>query len=133
MRCLRQAAEQCGADFDHDTDRSPGAAPITETILKKIEEADVFIADVTPYNETREERLPNANVMMEIGYAAHALKREGSKNDWGRLILLTNVEVGKPELLPFNIRHLRISTFKRREGEAQLLMTSCYDSHGAGW
>ena len=51
----------------HGVDRSP---PIAETILRKIREAAVFVADVTPTCTTSKgKRVPNPNVMIELGYA----------------------------------------------------------------
>ena len=48
---------------------------------------------------------PNPNVLIELGYAIHLL-------GWERIICVNNVKYGKNELLPFDLRSHRISTFE---------------------
>ena len=56
---------------DQDTDKVAGWPDIAATILEKIEECELFVADLTPINGPDPEvRLtPNPNVMLELGYA----------------------------------------------------------------
>src|SRR4051812_12651480 len=62
--------------LDHDTANESGTPPISETILRKIKQSALFIADVTFCCEIREDdkrvkkRYTNPNVMIELGYAA---------------------------------------------------------------
>src|SRR5581483_8909514 len=59
---------------DQDTQGLPGSPPIAEAILTKIRDADIFVADLTFVdNGAGQRRLPNPNVMLEYGYALHAL------------------------------------------------------------
>lgn len=84
--------------IDHDTQNVPGSPDIARTILKKIENSHVFVADVTIISDAAGERAtPNPNVLIELGYAMHAL----SEN---RIILVMNEHFGPVEKLPFDLR-----------------------------
>jgi len=85
-------------------------ADIAATILNKIADAAVFVADVTPIAHSPDGKwLPNANVMIELGWAMH---RPG----WERVIGVLNLASGaKVEDLPFDIRQRRVITFDLAE------------------
>lgn len=87
---------------DSDTSNVSGSPPIAETILRKIRECAVFIADVTPIETTvGGKKLPNPNVMLELGYALANLGLE-------RIILVMNQSEGASlRVLPFDLRHWR--------------------------
>lgn len=97
--------------LDRDTRNIGGAPNITETILRKISTSDIFICDVTPTNVNvitnllNIRRSPNANVLLELGYA---LKTIGSD----RVICILNTNYGNPDKLPFNLRHMRILRYE---------------------
>ena len=87
--------------IDQDTEGVSGSPPITETILRKIEECSVFLPDVSFVCGTDETRKsPNPNVMIEYGYA---LKVCGDE----RIIPVFNTAFGNWERLPFDMRHKR--------------------------
>lgn len=93
----------CRIAVDHDTLDVGGSPPIADTILRKIREAAVFIADVTPVGTSKngQKLLPNPNVMIELGYALRVLEHE-------RIVLLMNrAEGAKSRHLPFDLRHWR--------------------------
>ena len=86
---------------DSDTKDVPGTPPISDTILKKIDACDVFLADMTFVAATAEGKLsPNPNVMGEYVYA---LKAKG----WPNILLVMNAAFGAPGDLPFDLHHLR--------------------------
>src|SRR5438552_12222613 len=61
---------------DRDTAGIPGSPDISSTIFGKIDQARVFVCDVSIINQgTKEERrlTPNPNVLIELGYAFKAL------------------------------------------------------------
>ncbi|WP_338661313.1 hypothetical protein VQH23_13805 [Pararoseomonas sp. SCSIO 73927] len=89
-------------EVDHDTQGVGGSPPIAETILRKIREAAVFVADVTPICTTPSgKRVPNPNVMVELGYAMNVLTHE-------RIVLVMNQAEGAAlKYLPFDLRHWR--------------------------
>lgn len=88
--------------LDHDTKGEPGLAPIADTILRKIDEAVLFVGDLTPIAKNNQKYVANPNVLLELGYAKKALTP-------GRIILVWNTafEGCTPESLPFDLKHRR--------------------------
>jgi hypothetical protein len=98
--------QSLGADVivDADTEGVVGTPPVTETILQKIGKADIFVPDLTFTAETKSGKLvPNPNVMVEYGYALHALTYEA-------MMPVMNAHFGVPEDLPFDLGHVRHPT-----------------------
>jgi hypothetical protein len=87
-------------ELDHDRKDVPGSPDLVATILKKIDESDVFIADVTPVGKNVESDRPllNSNVAIELGYA---LAKLGD----ARMLMVLNTHFGERESLPFDLRH----------------------------
>jgi hypothetical protein len=93
--------------IDHDPERISGGVGPLRAILKSIDVADMFVADVTAIGkvgsgadmqaETVGHRLINSNVAMELGYALRAL------GDL-KLIVLFNAHYGWQNELPFDVR-----------------------------
>src|SRR5206468_3441435 len=94
--------------LDKDTQGVPGSPPIAQTILAKIDNSAVFVADLTfvgkslPMLGSRERLFPNPNVMIEYGYAL-------SHHGHDRIITVLNTAFGESHTdnLPFDLRHLR--------------------------
>ncbi|WFU91986.1 hypothetical protein QA644_34335 (plasmid) [Rhizobium sp. CC1099] len=58
--------------LDSDTADVSGTPPVSETILRKIRECEIFVGDVTFVGMTANgKQLPNPNVMIEFGFARH--------------------------------------------------------------
>lgn len=92
-------------ELDHDTKGEAGLVEIVTTIFKKIDECEVFVADITPVaaitSNAGEKKIPNPNVMIELGYALRELGHQ-------RVITVANLAFGgRPEELPFDLRHRR--------------------------
>jgi hypothetical protein len=93
--------------IDRDTDGVPGSPNISETIFGKIDQAQVFVCDISIINQNVYDHEPNArltpnpNVLLELGYA---LKTLGDR----QIILVLNDAYGIPELLPFDLRMRRV-------------------------
>jgi hypothetical protein len=89
-------------EVDHDTKGQPGMVAIVDTIFDKIDQAAVFVADLTYVGRSPQGKLlPNPNVMIALGYAIKVLGPE-------RIILVSNAAYGcRPEDLPFDLRHRR--------------------------
>ena len=93
--------------IDHDPERTSGGVGPVRAILKGIDAADVFVADVTAIGkvgsgadiqaENVGHRLVNSNVAMELGYALRALSEL-------KLIVVFNAHYGWQDELPFDIR-----------------------------
>jgi len=93
--------------LDHDTQGVAGVPEIASTILRKIEQCGVFLADLTfvatstPADTNKvAKRIPNPNVLLELGYAA-------AKIGWDRIVLVMNTAYGNPDELIFDLRHRR--------------------------
>jgi hypothetical protein len=91
--------------LDHDTKGLPGTPEIAASIFAKITECGVFVADVTCVASTtthdgRTKMLPNANVLVELGFAASAI-------GWDRIVLVMNEAYGGAQYLPFDVQHRR--------------------------
>jgi hypothetical protein len=111
-RALDDAAGRISSDtslavevvVDADTEGVVGTPAVSETILKKINAADIFVGDVTFVTQTAGGKfIPNPNVMLEYGYALRAHSFEA-------VMLVMNIAFGGPERLPFDLAHLRFPT-----------------------
>ena len=110
---LRTAANNIESDLvdlrielDEATRNTTGSPNIPQTIFDKIGKSDVFISDLTTINNhavTTDRRVPNPNVLIELGFAIATL-------GWERIILVFNTFHGTfPNDLPYDIdRHRAI-------------------------
>lgn len=112
-RALEDAVARLGADgavvqdprVDRDTLGVAGSPDIERTIFEKIEQAAVFVCDVSLVTRDIADRpCPNPNVLVELGFALQALGAE-------RVIMVMNRAWGGPELLPFDIRRKRVLAY----------------------
>lgn len=92
---------------DQDTQGLPGSPAIAESILAKIRSCHVFLADLTFINKPQGKHAtkfvrhtPNPNVLLEYGYALHALSD-------GKVLGVFNEAHGSPNDLPFDLAHRR--------------------------
>ncbi len=91
--------------FDKDTQGKVGSINIPTTIRKKIDLADVFVADLTLVDKGESGRaMVNQNVMYELGYATGKLGDEAT-------VVLLNSDLGDKGLLPFDIAQNRVVDF----------------------
>ena len=106
---LEKAIEQLNKEFkiedairiDHDTKGIKGSPDITNTILKKIRECDIFIGDISFIAKSKKGKYcPNPNVLIELGYAFNCLTDE-------RVVNVINTAYSAPEELPFNLKGKR--------------------------
>jgi len=95
--------------LDEATRNKPGSPNIPITIMEKIEISDVFLCDISTINSDAPEefrRVPNPNVLIELGYAIAHL-------GWKRIIMLFNVAFGNfPNDTPFDIDRHRASPYE---------------------
>lgn len=106
---------------DRDTRGKFGTPDITQTIFSKIDDCDIFIADVsavchyTTTDKDGNEKIkyaPNANVMLELGYASHVI-------GWDNVICILNSDYGKPADMPFDIASRRLTPFSLKDGKSK--------------
>lgn len=110
LDCLKLAVKKINQEFelkesmreDYDTKGVTGSPDIASTILLKIETSDIFIGDITFVSFSNKNRaLSNPNVLIELGYAMHALGNE-------RVINIINTAFGEPKgNIPFDLAHKR--------------------------
>ena len=104
-----ESRENFDVIIDQATRDEPGTPDIPDTIFKKIDGCSIFIADISFINgKTAKRQTPNPNVLLELGYAVKKLGFE-------KIILIFNNEYGKPEKLPFDIKHRRPMQYKYNE------------------
>ena len=80
-----------------------GSPPIVDTIFRKIEQAAVFVPDLTFVGKRLDGRpTPKPNVLIEYGWALNSLTHS-------RIVPVMNTAYGEPvaDAMPFNMRHLR--------------------------
>lgn len=103
--------------FDKDTQGKVGSINIPTTIRKKIDSADVFVADMTLVDEGKSGRvMVNQNVMYELGYAAGRLGDEAT-------VVLLNSDLGDKKLLPFDIAQNRVEDFSLNDDKKGAKLT----------
>lgn len=111
IKMLRDTVE---IEADRDTQGEYGAPDIVQTIFSKINECDIFIADVSVINkyyaiteDGKKDQVkfsPNPNVLLELGYAASVV-------GWENVICFLNVDYGDPTDFPFDLAHRRLSPY----------------------
>jgi hypothetical protein len=90
-------------EIDKDTKNVPGSPRIFETILRKIEDATIFVPDFTFVGRRKnDDPTPNPNVLIEYGYARKC-------KDLSQIMPVMNVAYGKPTrvTMPFDLLELR--------------------------
>lgn len=108
--------------FDKDTQGKVGSINIPTTIRKKIDSADVFVADMTLVDEGKSGRaMVNQNVMYELGYAAGKLSDEAT-------VVLLNSDLGDKKLLPFDIAQNRVVDFSLTDDKKGEKLTKALES-----
>ena len=83
-----------------------GTPEVATIMFTRIRRSAVFLCDMTLVGQIprdgadRAKRVPNPNVLLEMGYAAGTI-------GWGRVICVMNEHFGRREDLPFDVRNRR--------------------------
>ena len=104
-------------EIDHSTLGEVGMPTIEVALLRKIDKSDIFICDITPvtsYNVQRangivkDKQVPNANVLIELGYAMSAMGSE---------YIIPIAHAGSWDIadLPFDINHKRVYLYSSKD------------------
>lgn len=118
VRLLRDTVD---IEADRDTKGEFGSPDIAQTIFSKIDDCDIFVADVSAvcrYEATDKDGnkkvkyMPNPNVMLELGYATHVV-------GWDNVICVLNADYGAPEDMPFDIASRRLTPFSLKDGKSK--------------
>lgn len=95
--------------IDRDTQGVSGQPEVTRTILAKLRACDIFVADMSfvgradPLGAEPGKLMPNPNVMIEYGYARHAIQDS-------RILFVFNAAFGSFKDLPFDLATIRRPT-----------------------
>lgn len=118
VRLLRDTVD---IEADRDTKGEFGSPDIAQTIFSKIDDCNIFVADVSAvcrYEATDKDGnkkvkyMPNPNVMLELGYAIHVV-------GWDNVICVLNADYGAPEEMPFDIASRRLTPFSLKDGKSK--------------
>lgn len=110
---VKKFSDTVGIEADRDTKGEFGSPDISQTIFSKIDNCDIFIADVSAVcnyeiknknGKSKHKYTPNPNVMLELGYAAHVV-------GWDNIICVLNSDFGAPEKMPFDIAKRRLTPY----------------------
>jgi len=122
LRKVKKQLAQDGIELivDQDTRERKGTEKIDVALLRKIDDCDIFLADMSPVTTMiqeidedvrRTKLIPNPNVMYEYGYATGVKEMQ---------YVLSVASLKKSELaeqLPFDVNHDTITLFNIEEGE----------------
>lgn len=118
VRLLRDTVD---IEADRDTKGEFGSPDIAQTIFSKIDDCNIFVADVSAvcrYEATDKDGnkkvkyMPNPNVMLELGYATHVV-------GWDNVICVLNADYGAPKDMPFDIASRRLTPFSLKDGKSK--------------
>lgn len=98
----------CSIEIKESVGDSAGSPNIVDKVISEIEKCNIFVCDVTPITTYNNKKLPNPNVLFELGYAVCHL-------GWERIICIANESYGAISDMPFDIRQNRISRYKYSE------------------
>lgn len=111
---------------DQSTLGKSGMPSIDQTILRKIDDCDIFLADITPvtsYQKTEgngqsiTKEVPNPNVLLELGYAMSAVGLD-------YVIPVAHQGTWAAGNLPFDINHHSIYSFSAKNCDLKPLVIS---------
>lgn len=105
----------CAIIIDQDDKGTAGMISVSDGLLDKIRNADIFVCDITPVTKIkkkgggkkgREKLMPNSNVMFELGYALRCMNHS-------RIIALAKMDGDSwhPGEMPFDIYHRKYIEF----------------------
>lgn len=113
VKTIRTANIHLEIAIDRDTKGVSGTPDIASTIFSKIDQANIFIADISFINSTSKDRkTPNPNVLIELGYASKTI-------GWQNIICIFNTEFGVVEDLPFDLRFRRPLTYDTKKVQSK--------------
>lgn len=122
QECLENAiSRHSNYELETATRNSRGAVDIAQTILRKIDEADMFVADLSIINPEAEGRkTPNPNVLYELGYAV-------SRMGEAPIIMIVNTATTDIAELPFDIRNRRLMALNFNNSNKSRLTDELYE------
>ena len=109
-KALQKACNDLGIEYTEDTRDEVGGENIVDVLLRKIENSDIFAADITLVGGTEDGKLLiNSNVAYELGFAQGSLGKEN-------LLLLFNSERGDYDKMVFDLGKRTVTKFSTKNG-----------------
>lgn len=100
--CKKLSKElDCEVAYDESLRGELGSPQIESVVARKIHDCDIFLADLTPVVGVNDKRLPNSNVMYELGRAEESHSSE-------QIVKIANKDDFDVKKLPFDINHSSI-------------------------
>jgi hypothetical protein len=118
QKAIQEAIEELNKEnnwvlyIDSDTRGTCGSPDIATTILHKIDNSSVFIADVSSIIKTDNKLIPNPNVMFELGYAIKSISSS-------KIIMIFNEFTGNISDIPFDLGLKRQIVYKYSKNESE--------------
>lgn len=104
-------------EYDRDTLGLLGTPDISSSIFEKISKCALFVADISNITSNAQRSIPNPNVLIELGFAINVL-------GWDKIICFFDINTGKIENLPFDIRQKRVLAYNPfEEGEEKKIIS----------
>lgn len=129
---LEAATKTCNLQLDHASRNLIGAQDIADSLLEKIDQASIFVADVSGFiKTTTEDYLSNPNVMFELGYAV-------ATKTWENIVLIANIDACPIDRLPFDIRNRSIIPYSAKKitqfnAELPSILRKCLSKNYITW
>ena len=130
-RTIKKYKDTITIDADRDVQNNTGSPDIANTIFAKIDDCDLFIADISIINKSKckffrgkARPTPNPNVLLELGYAAATL-------GWDRIVCIYNTDYSGLDALPFDLRQHRITDYSLNGKEKSVVRTGVVDAISA--
>ncbi len=111
-RITNDSTNEFAVSLDEATRDTPGMCDIPNTILEKIRECDIILADLTLVGETDPpnpgsddeiQKISNPNVLFEFGYAVGG-KVSPESDGFDRVLGMMNTAYGEPKQQMFDIK-----------------------------
>lgn len=130
-RTIKKYKDIITIDADRDVQNNTGSPDIANTIFAKIDDCDLFIADISIINKSKckvfrgkARPTPNPNVLLELGYAAATL-------GWDRIVCIFNTDYSDLNALPFDLRQHRITDYSLIGKEKSAVRSGVVDAISA--
>lgn len=130
-RTVKKYKDTIAIEADRDVKNNTGSPDIANTIFDKIDDCDLFVADISIINKSKckifrgkARPTPNPNVLLELGYAAATL-------GWDRIVCIYNTDYSELDALPFDLRQHRITDYSLFDKEKSVVRAGVVDAISA--
>ena len=112
-KVLQKICNDLKIEYDEDSRDEDNAEYILNNIMLKIDHSQIVVGDLTSVGTNNDaEKIPNPNVMFEVGYAEARVSRKN-------LILVICTDFGTLEDLPFDLNKRSAPSFSLEDEESK--------------